>query len=167
MDHVRENTVHVIDDADVRVVPGSLEYTEQHQQIIALNWKREQAAKPTLFDGEIFLAPEARLADGVLKAGFKRSSFATLMHWRNDPEPVRPWHIFGVGVIVSGEGHLIAARMGMQNAGGDASIFRQAQSTITTLWTGAWTTSPICSARCVKKPVSIWPTLRARRSSIW
>ena len=57
MDHVRENTVHVIDDADVRVVPGPLEYTQQHQQIIALNWKREQAAKPALFDGEIFLAP--------------------------------------------------------------------------------------------------------------
>ncbi len=123
MEHVRENTVHVIDDVDVSVVPGPLEYTEQHEQAIAINWQREQAAKPALFDGEIYLAPEARLADGVLQAGFKRSSFATLMHWRNDPEPIRPWHIFGVGVIVSGEGHLIAARMGMQNAGGGRIYF--------------------------------------------
>ncbi len=69
-----------------------------------------------MFDGEVYLAPEATLKDGVLQAGFKRTRFATLMHWRRDPSPIRPWHIFSVGVIVSGEGHLIAARMGQQNA---------------------------------------------------
>ncbi|OLS06875.1 NUDIX hydrolase [Brucella abortus] len=116
MEQVEENRVHVISRADVRVLPGPLPYAEGNRASIAENWARECAANPTLFDGEVYLAPEATLKDGVLQAGFKRTRFATLMHWRRDPSPIRPWHIFSVGVIVSGEGHLIAARMGQQNA---------------------------------------------------
>ncbi|ENQ97853.1 NUDIX hydrolase [Brucella melitensis] len=116
MEQVEENRVHVISRADVLVLPGPLPYAEGNRASIAENWARECAANPTLFDGEVYLAPEATLKDGVLQAGFKRTRFATLMHWRRDPSPIRPWHIFSVGVIVSGEGHLIAARMGQQNA---------------------------------------------------
>lgn len=76
-----------------------------------------------MFDGEIYLAPEAKLEGGVLRAGFMRTSFATLMHWRRDPEIERPWHIFGVGVIVSDEGHLVAGRMGAQHAGAGRIYF--------------------------------------------
>ncbi|ABY38465.1 NUDIX hydrolase [Brucella suis] len=115
MEQVEENRVHVISRADVRVLPGPLPYAEGNRASIAENWARECAANPTLFDGEVYLAPEATLKDGVLQAGFKRTRFATLMHWRRDPSPIRPWHIFSVGVIVSGEGHLIAVRMGQQN----------------------------------------------------
>lgn len=123
MQHVRENTVHVIDSADVRVLPGPLPYTEQNSEAIALNWARERAANPTLFDGEFYLAPQAALTGGVFRAGFKRTSFATLMHWRHDESQERPWHIFGVGVIVSSEGHLIAGRMSVQNAGAGRVYF--------------------------------------------
>jgi 8-oxo-dGTP pyrophosphatase MutT (NUDIX family) len=59
----------------------------------------------------------------VFHAGFKRTSFATLMHWRRDVSQERPWHIFGVGVIVSSEGHLIAGRMSAQNAGAGRVYF--------------------------------------------
>jgi 8-oxo-dGTP pyrophosphatase MutT (NUDIX family) len=38
------------------------------------------------------------------------------MYWRKDAQPLRPWHIFGVGIMVSAEGHLIAARMSAHNA---------------------------------------------------
>lgn len=123
MKQVRENTVYVIDSADVRVLPGPLPYTEQNSEAIALNWERERAANPTLFDGEFYLAPQAELTGGVFQAGFKRTSFATLMHWRHDESQERPWHIFGVGVIVSREGYLIAGRMSAQNAGAGRVYF--------------------------------------------
>jgi len=123
MKQVQENTVHVIDSADVRVLPGPLPYTEQNSEAIALNWARERAANPTLFDGEFYLAPQAELTGGVFQAGFKRTSFATLMHWRRDESQERPWHIFGVGVIVSREGYLIAGRMSAQNAGAGRVYF--------------------------------------------
>lgn len=123
MEHVLENTVHIIDRADVRVLPGPLPYAVENREAIASNWTRERAANPKLFDGEVYLAPQAELTGGQFKAGFKRTSFATLMHWRRDVSQKRPWHIFGIGVIVSGEGHLIAGRMGVQNAGAGRVYF--------------------------------------------
>lgn len=123
MEQVLENTVYVIDSANVRVLPGRLSYAEQNSEAIALNWSRERAAKPTLFDGEFYLAPQAELAGSLFQAGFQRTSFKTLMHWRHDASQVRPWHIFGVGVIVSREGHLIAGRMSAQNAGAGRVYF--------------------------------------------
>lgn len=123
MKHIRENTVHIIDSADVRVLPGPLSYTVENSDAIASNWIRERATNPTLFDGEFYLAPEAELKGGVFQAGFKRTSFATLMHWRRDVSQERPWHIFGVGVIVSREGHLIAGRMSEHNAGAGKVYF--------------------------------------------
>lgn len=116
MQHIQENTIHAVEHADVRVVPGALAYTEENKVAIAANWEQERALKPALFDGEVFLAPEATLHNGLLRAGFRRTSFATLMYWRKDHHVERPWHIFAVGVIVSREGHLIAARMSSQSA---------------------------------------------------
>ncbi|PWL17261.1 NUDIX hydrolase [Falsochrobactrum shanghaiense] len=123
MRHVKENTVYVIDHVDVRVRPGTLAYAEKNRMDIAQNWRRECDAKPTLFDGEIYLAPEAQLESGVFHAEFQRTSFATLMYWRRDAERERPWHIFGVGVVVSAEGHLLAARMGDHSAVGGRVYF--------------------------------------------
>ncbi|KAB2665021.1 NUDIX hydrolase [Brucella tritici] len=123
MKQVRENTVHIIDSAEVRVLSGPLPYTVENREAIVSNWTHERAANPTLFDGEFYLAPEAELMGSVFHAGFKRTSFATLMHWRRDVSQERPWHIFGVGVIVSSEGHLIAGRMSAQNAGAGRVYF--------------------------------------------
>ncbi|KAB2659401.1 NUDIX hydrolase [Brucella tritici] len=123
MKQVRENTVHIIDSAEVRVLSGPLPYTVENREAIVSNWTHERAANPTLFDGEFYLAPEAELTGSAFHAGFKRTSFATLMHWRRDVSQERPWHIFGVGVIVSSEGHLIAGRMSAQNAGAGRVYF--------------------------------------------
>ena len=116
MQHVKENTIYEIDRVDVRVLPGLLSYTETNKPVIAANWKKAVTANPTLFDGEIYLAPEARLDERVFKACFRRTSFATLMYWRDDHTSQKPWHVFGVGIMVSVEGHLIAARMSTHNA---------------------------------------------------
>ncbi|MFC4625369.1 NUDIX hydrolase [Daeguia caeni] len=116
MDRVAENTVLTVERVDVRIVPGALDYALENHAAIRANWQRECAANPSLYDGEIYLAPEARLEHGVLTAGFRRTSFATLMHWRRDPARMRPWHIFSVGVITSREGDLIAAEMGHGHA---------------------------------------------------
>ncbi|MFD1199513.1 NUDIX hydrolase [Brucella gallinifaecis] len=116
MHHVKENTVYEIDRVDVEVLPGSLDYGQVHKLAIAENWQRECQLNPTLFDGEIYLAPEARLEGRSFAASFYRTSFATLMYWRKDTQPVKPWHIFGVGVMVSADGHLMAARMSSHNA---------------------------------------------------
>lgn len=116
MQHVKANTVYQIDRVDVRVLPGPLSYTEDNKPAIAANWEKAAAANSTLFDGEIYLAPEAHLDGHLFQASFRRTSFATLMYWRDDRVSEKPWHVFGVGIMVSAEGHLIAARMSAHNA---------------------------------------------------
>lgn len=123
MHDVVENQVYSIDRAVVDVVPGPLAYAEQHAAAIAANWGREVAANPTLFNGELYLAPQTVLEAGVLRAGFVRSLYETLLYWRKDTQAKRPWHIFGVGVIVSAEGHLIAGRMASNSAGAGRIYF--------------------------------------------
>ncbi|PYE90092.1 NUDIX hydrolase [Phyllobacterium leguminum] len=123
MDKIPENTVFSIDGVDVRVVPGELDYASANKTAIARNWEGELVAKPGLFNGELYLAPDARLGEGVLRADFVRSRYETLLYWRNDPQKIRPWHIFSVGVIVSSDNRLIAARMAANNAGGGRIYF--------------------------------------------
>lgn len=116
MDGLKENKVYAVNRVAVRVLPGSLAYAERNQIAIEENWRKQVAAKPALFDGEIFLAPRAIVENRVFSAGFQRTSFATLMFWRADKSANRPWHIFGSGVIVSAEGDLIAARQASHGA---------------------------------------------------
>ncbi|MBB2971048.1 8-oxo-dGTP pyrophosphatase MutT (NUDIX family) [Mesorhizobium sp. RMAD-H1] len=123
VDAIPENTVVAIDRVEVRVVPGVLDYAAKNKTAIERNWRDEIAANPNLFNGELYLAPRVHIEDGVLHADFVRSRYETLLYWRRDPEPIRPWHIFGVGVVVSSDNRLIAARMAASNAGGGRIYF--------------------------------------------
>ncbi|PRD45135.1 NUDIX hydrolase [Phyllobacterium phragmitis] len=123
MDGIPENTVIPIDRVEVRVVPGALDYAIANKAAIERNWRDELAANPNLFNGEFYFAPQASIGDGVLRADFVRTLYETLLYWRRDPQEIRPWHIFGVGVVVSADNHLIAARMAARNAGGGRIYF--------------------------------------------
>lgn len=114
-----ENKVVAVERAEVTVGSHALDYVQRNRAAIDANWQRETAANPALYNGPVFLASEVRLNGGVLEASYGRADFATLMHWRGDGSDDRPWHIFGVGVVVSSDNRLIAARMaeGMALAG--------------------------------------------------
>ncbi|GGA99833.1 hypothetical protein GCM10011491_30120 [Brucella endophytica] len=123
MHDIPQNTVITIDGVDVRVVPGELDYALSNKTAIAENWQQEIAANPSLFNGALYLAPEARLEDGILRADFVRTLYETLLYWRYDPLKTRPWHIFGIGVVVSADNRLIAGRMAARTAGGGRIYF--------------------------------------------
>lgn len=120
---IPENEVVAIERARVRLVDEPLAYQIDNRAAIEANWRRETIANPALYNGPVFLAPEADLRDGVLEARYARADFATLMHWRGDGAPDRPWHIFGVGVVVSSDNRLIAARMAARTALGGRVYF--------------------------------------------
>lgn len=111
-----ENEVVAVERASVTIGERPLAYVTQYRQAIEANWRRETAANPALYNGPIFLAPDVRLRGGVLEASYGRADFATLMYWRGDGSEARPWHIFGVGVVVSSDNRLIAARMASRTA---------------------------------------------------
>ena len=58
------------------------------------------------------MAERAGVTGQVFEARYHRTRFATMLHWKANASQAKPWHIFGVGVIVSGDNKLIAGRMG-------------------------------------------------------
>ncbi|MGO4449339.1 NUDIX hydrolase [Phyllobacterium sp. TAF24] len=109
--NIPEETVIPISQAIVRVEEGPLAYAVQHRDAITANWAQEIAGKPTLFDGSFFMGEHAEIEGSVFHALYKRTTFATMMHWKRNVTGEKPWHIFGVGVIVSSDNRLIAGRM--------------------------------------------------------
>jgi 8-oxo-dGTP pyrophosphatase MutT (NUDIX family) len=123
MDEIPENEIIPINRADVRVIAGQLDYAVVNKTAIAANWRRQVSAKPSLFNGGIYLAPHACVEDGILRAEFIRTHYETLLYWVQDPQRNRPWHIFAVGVVVSADNRLIAARMAARTAVGGRVYF--------------------------------------------
>lgn len=120
---LEENRIYPVSQLDVRVATGPLAYAENNRSTIDANWQREVAANATLFDGEFYLAPDYDLQDQRFFARYRRTTFRTLMFWRQDKDMCKPAHIFAVGIIVSREGHMLAARMASWNAGGGRVYF--------------------------------------------
>ncbi len=111
MHDIPEKTVIPLKNAVVGIDGGPLEYEVQHHADIAANWVRATSANPALFNGSFFMAEHAGIADEVFRATYYRTRFATMMHWKTNTTNDKPWHIFGVGVIVSNDNKLIAGRM--------------------------------------------------------
>lgn len=111
MHDIPEKTVIPLNNAAIRIDSAPLEYGISNEAAIAANWVSATAANPAIFNGPFFMAEEAGIADEAFQARYQRTRFATMMHWKVDPTSAKPWHIFAVGVIVSGDNRLITGRM--------------------------------------------------------
>ncbi|MEK1888841.1 MAG: NUDIX hydrolase [Phyllobacterium sp.] len=111
MQNIPEGEVIPLKSAVVRIDSAALNYELQNSAEIAAYWSRVTAANPALFNGPFFMAEEAIMTDQNFRARYHRTRFATMMHWKANDLTDKPWHIFGVGVIVSSDGKLIAGRM--------------------------------------------------------
>jgi 8-oxo-dGTP pyrophosphatase MutT (NUDIX family) len=111
MQNIPEKTVIPIRSAVVRIDSAPLSYELQHNAEIAANWASATTANPALFNGAFFMAERAGVTDEEFQARYHRTRFATMMHWKGNATSNKPWHIFGVGVIVSNDNRLIAGRM--------------------------------------------------------
>ena len=118
-----QNKIYPVSEVHVSVCEGVPDYVERNRLAIDENWQQEVAANPNLYDGEIYLAPQARLQDGVLSASYQRTSFRSLLYWRKDERADKPFHIFGSGVIVSSDNRLLLGQMAAHNAVGGRIYF--------------------------------------------
>ena len=111
MHEIPEKTVIPLKNAVIRIDSAPLEYGISNKTAIAANWRDPwQPILPSSMDS-FFMAEEAGVADDAFQARYHRTRFATMMHWKADARNAKPWHIFAVGVIVSGDNKLIAGRM--------------------------------------------------------
>jgi 8-oxo-dGTP pyrophosphatase MutT (NUDIX family) len=108
---IPEKTVIPIKSAIVRIDSAPLRYELQHNAEINSNWESATTANPALFNGSFFMAEKAHMSAEAFEARYHRTRFATMMHWKANSSNDKPWHIYGVGVIVSNDNKLIAGRM--------------------------------------------------------
>lgn len=123
MHTIDQNKIYPVSEIRVRVVEGVPAYVQSHQSQIDENWQQEINSNPTLYDGEIYLAPRVSFSNGVLHADYQRTSFRSLLYWRKDKTSDKPFHIFGSGVIVSSDNRLLLGQMASHNAVGGRIYF--------------------------------------------
>lgn len=79
------------------------------------SWQREIAANPHLFDGKMVLQRAIRIEDGRIAASGHVVPYSTFLWWRRKRTP-EALHIFGMPLILSSDGAMIAIRMGSHTA---------------------------------------------------
>jgi hypothetical protein len=105
---------------DLRFVEGVWDFANRERAVIDAAWQKRVRANPSLWNGEVLLALDVRLADGVLSANHCKTDYASFVVWRDLGWPDKAaFNIFGMGVVVTADGALVYGEMGAHtlNAG--------------------------------------------------
>lgn len=111
-----EDVIFPVARIDVEVSDEPHPYYLSHKAEIAANWEREVAANPALYDGRMLLVRSLRMRDGAISGECHTVPFSTLLLWRKTRPAASAIHLFGLPVIVSSDGAVIAIRMGQHTA---------------------------------------------------
>lgn len=110
-----EGTVFPVSSIDLAVLPGEHPFHVHELEASRLNWEKEFAANPALFDGRMIFQHRLSLADGIVKGEAYVTPFSTFLWWRKQREP-GGFHLFAFAVAVSSDGAIIAIRMAPHTA---------------------------------------------------
>ena len=111
-----EDVIFPVGRIDVRVVDTPHPYYLSHRAEVAANWEEEVAANPALYDGRMLLVRALRIRDGRISGECHAVPFSALLLWRKTRPAGSAIHLFGLPVIVSSDGAVIAIRMGLHTA---------------------------------------------------
>lgn len=111
-----EGVIFPVTSIDVRVSGAPHPYCLSHQTEVAANWEREVAANPALFDGRMLLMRKVEVTDSALSGECHIVPFSAFLLWRKTRPAGAALHLFGLPVIVSSDGAVIAIRMGQHTA---------------------------------------------------
>lgn len=113
------NVILPVDTIDVRLDPGQHPFERDNADAIAANWRREVVANPALFDGTVVLLSALEYGQGRLSGRCHAVRYSTFMYWRTQRIGNGAEHAYAHAMLVSGDGALVAIRMGPRtvNAG--------------------------------------------------
>jgi 8-oxo-dGTP pyrophosphatase MutT (NUDIX family) len=107
--------IAAVDAVDVRLAGGPHPFEVEQGAAIDLNWAREKAANPALFDGTVVLLSDLVLRGRTLAGTCHAVRYATLLHWRHS-RPAGAHHAYAHAALVSSDNALIAIRMAAHTA---------------------------------------------------
>jgi hypothetical protein len=110
-----EGTIFPVSEIDVRVASDPHPFQLAEMERVRDNWRREIAANPHLFDGRMVLQRAIRIADERIAAQAHIVPYSTFLWWRKTRAP-GACHLFGMPMLLSSDGAMIAIRMGAHTA---------------------------------------------------
>ena len=111
-----ERLIFPVNQINVRVSHEPHPYFLSHKTEIAANWASEVAANPALFDGRMLLMRTVAMREGLVSGECHIVPFSTFLLWRKTRPAGTALHLFGLPVIVSSDGAVIAIRMAQHTA---------------------------------------------------
>jgi len=111
-----ENVIFAVKSLDLQVSPEPHPFHLAEQAAAAENWRLEIAANPALFDGQMVLQHRVEIREGAISSRAHVVPFSTFLWWRKTRPPGSALHLFGLPVILSSDGAVIAIRMARHTA---------------------------------------------------
>lgn len=111
-----ERVIFPVSRIDLRVTDAPHPYFSANRAQVAQNWAEEIAANPALFDGRMLLPRFVHIGDGAISGEAHIVSYSTFLLWRKTRPAASAIHLFGLPVILSADGAVIAIRMGGHTA---------------------------------------------------
>jgi 8-oxo-dGTP pyrophosphatase MutT (NUDIX family) len=97
---------------DLKLTAEPWDFALAQRERIDAHWVTLTTANPGLWNGEVLMCREARLADGGLSARFIRSDYASLVAWRDwNWDASHVLNCFGSAAVISRDGALLFGRM--------------------------------------------------------
>ncbi len=112
----QERVIFPVARIELRVKDGPHPYCLSEQAQIAANWVEEFAANPALYDGRMMLPRAIQIRDGVISGESHVVPFSAFLMWRKTRPVASAVHLFGLPVMVSSDGAVIAIRMGQHTS---------------------------------------------------
>ncbi|MFT3987025.1 NUDIX hydrolase [Aestuariivirga sp.] len=102
---------------DLRMGGGRWAFADAERGKILGHWQARVAANPALWNGEVLICTEAEVEDGILRARFAVTDFASFVAWRDWDWPDRAVrNCFGVPAAITSCGALLFGVMGSATA---------------------------------------------------
>lgn len=117
-----EGRMMPVDAVEVRLHVSPHPIENGNAEAIAANWRREIAAKPALFDGEMVLLSRLSWRERVLSGTCHRVRYSTFLFWRATRHHTAA-HCFAHAMPVCSDGALLAIRMGGHTINGGKVYF--------------------------------------------
>lgn len=102
---------------ELRFAPAHWAFAEEHRAEIDAHFAQLQRERPALWNGRVLLLHQWSLADGVFRAAYLETDFASFIAWRDwgFPDPtVR--NCFSMGALQAADGPFLLGVMGAHTA---------------------------------------------------
>jgi len=102
-----------LDSYDLQVTENPWQWAAGNAAAVKRFWNTAIIEKPSLFNGQVLVMGEHKIAGGCLSGTVHKTDFASFLYWKDKglPQEAGVRNVFGCAVVRSAEGHLLFGRM--------------------------------------------------------